>query len=975
MKEKKARVEDALHATRAAVEEGIVPGGGVALLRARRRSTASRASSTRSRRFGVNIVRRAVEEPLRQIARTPGVDGSIVVDKVKNGKGAFGFNAATEEYEDLVKAGVIDPTKVVRTALQNAASVASLLLTTEAMIAEKPPFWPWLQIVRAFAATRDAAAFAAALGAGAADVVRALPGLSGQLPMLPPEPAIPPAQLRFRWHDSMGRFLARAAAARPLVVVLDDLQLADLPSLQLLRFLVRDLTRSRLLFVATCRPPVSLEPGRRAIVEALARSAPDACWELEGIGPEAVAHLVAAATGASPSPAAAAALHERTGGNPLFVAALLALTGAGTDAPARGLEAAIERHLEGLGARCRKALRAAAVLGREFDLPVLARMLDESPQALLEELGAAAASRVIELAGAARWRFSHGLIPEVIQAGLAPAERVALHARAGAALADHCGADDAPHLAALAHHFTQAAPGGDAERAIGYATRAARRAMAQTAWEEAAGWWDRVLGLLELAGADAERRVEALLAAAAAWQWAGDAARAREREQRALDIARAVGSAPLFARAVLGARAEEETGQVDAQRVALFEEALRRLGPGDDPLRVHLASRLASALYFAEPETRHIEVCREALAMARRIGDRQALGSVLFKLHFARLDPDGLAERELVAAELASVAAESGDGDLRARSLMTRVVDALERGDRLALDAALEEHAALAARLRHPTLLWHARLWRGMRALLAGRIAEADELAHEALREGQHLALEVAGEWYGVQIYQVRREQARLGELEPAVRQLACLYPAIATWPATLALLEAEHGRAEDARRRVRALCDERGIRLRRDVNTLVTLAVLAETCQALRDPALAAPVEAALAPYGGRHVLIGVGVGCYGAVDRYLGLLSSTLGRVDEAIARLEAAQRADAAMGAEGFVGHGAVDLATVLAARAGPGDRERARALAAEGRAAGERLGSVRLARRGRELEAELHGAIPLRRRRGGGPPRPA
>jgi len=136
MKEKKARVEDALHATRAAVEEGIVPGGGVALIRAL--SSLDSLKFSDDRQYGVNIIRRSAEEPLRQIAGNAGVDGSIVVDKVKNGKGAFGFNAATEEYEDLVKAGVIDPTKVVRAALQNAASVASLMLTTEALVAERP---------------------------------------------------------------------------------------------------------------------------------------------------------------------------------------------------------------------------------------------------------------------------------------------------------------------------------------------------------------------------------------------------------------------------------------------------------------------------------------------------------------------------------------------------------------------------------------------------------------------------------------------------------------------------------------------------------------------------------------------------------------------------------------------------------------------------------------------------------------------
>jgi chaperonin GroEL len=136
MKEKKARVEDAMHATRAAVEEGIVPGGGVALLRTL--PALDKLTFTDDRRYGVNIVRRALEEPLRQIAQNAGVEGSIVISKVKEGKGSFGYNAAKLEYEDLVAAGVIDPTKVVRSALQNASSVAGLMLTTETLIAEKP---------------------------------------------------------------------------------------------------------------------------------------------------------------------------------------------------------------------------------------------------------------------------------------------------------------------------------------------------------------------------------------------------------------------------------------------------------------------------------------------------------------------------------------------------------------------------------------------------------------------------------------------------------------------------------------------------------------------------------------------------------------------------------------------------------------------------------------------------------------------
>jgi chaperonin GroEL len=136
MKEKKARVEDALNATRAAVEEGIVPGGGVAYLRCV--PALDKMKLEGDKKIGVDLVKRALEEPIRQIANNAGQEGSVVTEKVKNEKGSFGFDAAQDEYTDLIKAGIIDPTKVVRLALQNAASVASLMITTEAIVAEKP---------------------------------------------------------------------------------------------------------------------------------------------------------------------------------------------------------------------------------------------------------------------------------------------------------------------------------------------------------------------------------------------------------------------------------------------------------------------------------------------------------------------------------------------------------------------------------------------------------------------------------------------------------------------------------------------------------------------------------------------------------------------------------------------------------------------------------------------------------------------
>jgi chaperonin GroEL len=136
MKEKKDRVEDALNATRAAVEEGIVPGGGVAYMRALK--VLEKARFPGEEQLGANLIKRALEEPVRQIANNAGFEGSVVVQHVREGEGSFGFNAETGAYEDLIKAGIVDPTKVTRFALQNAASLAGLLMTTEAMVAEKP---------------------------------------------------------------------------------------------------------------------------------------------------------------------------------------------------------------------------------------------------------------------------------------------------------------------------------------------------------------------------------------------------------------------------------------------------------------------------------------------------------------------------------------------------------------------------------------------------------------------------------------------------------------------------------------------------------------------------------------------------------------------------------------------------------------------------------------------------------------------
>ncbi len=840
-----------------------------------------------------------------------------------------------------------------------------------------PAFWPWVQIVRAYARARTPDQLRDALGPGAADIAQAIPELAEQLPDLTPPPAIDPLQLRFRLHDSTAAFLRRAAAERPLLLVIDDLHCADRPSLRLLQFVLRELRDAPLLLLGTLRDAPQPDADATRLLDEIARDERAASFELAGLDIDDVRRFVALATDEAVDEAVVASLHERTGGNPLFLGQLLAVgahrcepTPPAPAAVAKGVRDAIRRHLEGLSDACQAVLRTAAVAGREFSLRPLAVACDSSPAEMLERLGEAIGARVIEesVERAGRYRFAHGLIPEVLYAELPPAERVRRHAVLGDALAAHYGADDGPHVAELAHHFLQAAPLGQSERAVQLATRAADRAVAQTAYEEAARWYERALDAFEFGEPDAERRVDLLLRAGAALYAASEFEPARDCDRRALEVARSTGAGRLFARAALGgARQDDQTGRVDPTRVAVLEEALERLEPGDDVLRVLLLGRLSDALYFAGSRERVVGLSREAVEMARRVGDRAALVSALRHYHFALSAPDTLAQRRPVADEIQSIAEASGDRVLRAYAHISGIESALELGDRDWLDREVEGHAALARELRHPYLLWEVEIHQAMRTLLSGRLDEAEQQIQTALEVGMRIQPELALQWFGVQIYPIRRETGRLGELEPEVRSLIERYPAIHSWRAALALMEAEDGREDAARRRLRALATGNCRQVRRDINFLITLAVSAECCAALGDAEAAGEIYPALLPYASLHVPIGPAVAGYGSVSRYLGLLAWTRGELDAGVAHLEAALRADQAMGAAGFAAHESHELGRLLVERGRAGDAERARELVREAAQAARDLGMSRLAARVGPLHAELQGAIPLARRR--------
>jgi len=329
--------------------------------------------------------------------------------------------------------------------------------------------------------------------------------------------------------------------------------------------------------------------------------------------------------------------------------------------------------------------------------------------------------------------------------------------------------------------------------------------------------------------------------------------------------------------------------------------------------------------------------------------------------------PDGLDERRGVADELVTLTERVGNRGQLAHGLAARLQDALEAGDRKALDRDVAAHAQLARELRQPYFEWHAELHAALLTLLSGDVECADAHAAKALGRGQAIQAGLASQWYGAQIFLVRREQGRLEELRPGVEQLAADYPVISTWRAALALLDADAGDLAEARRRLRVLVTDDLAAVRNDVNTLITLAVLAEVALLVSDADSAAVLERRLRPYADRFVAIGLSAAGYGACGRYLAMTLEAQGHLDEAIELYPRATALDLRMGARAFAARGQLDLARACSQRNRDEDRARATGLLDEVETQGERLGLVAVLDAARNLRARLQGVIPLARSR--------
>jgi tetratricopeptide (TPR) repeat protein len=688
---------------------------------------------------------------------------------------------------------------------------------------------------------------------------------------------------------------------------------------------------------------------------------------LDGLARGEVAELVAALGAEAPSSDFVAALHGETEGNPFFVEEVVrhlsesegGLAGDLEDAGVpEGVREVTARRIARLPGSAREAMQVACVIGREFDFGLLEALGPLSGDELVSALDAAVAAGVLKEAGdhVGRYAFAHALVQATLYDGLSSLRRARLHSRVGETILARHQDDLDPWLPQLARHFVKAAPVDGPTRAIDFALAAGRRADRLLAWEEAAQHYRGALRARQATSAARDRTGGELLLALGASEERAGLAGARASFTTALEVARELGDPVLLARAALGMAGPWSTlGREDPEVVAVLEEALGGLGGEDSPLRAQLLARLSLELYYAGQPERRMALSEEAAGIARRIGDPPTLASALDARHYVLWRPENVEERLEVAAELRRIAADAGDLELELEGAGWTVVDLLELGDVAGADIQIDAAAALAAVVQRPLYLWWTSLFRCTRAQLAGEFEEAERLAGETLAIGQRGHAENALHYYAMAMFNIRREQGRLGEVEPAVARFIEMYPAIPAWRCTQALLHVELGRVEAAREVFEVVAGPGFDALPRDANWLIALTLAAEVCAALGDAARARELYDLLAPHGGRNVLVGRGASCNGSASRLLGMLAGVLGEWDEAERCFSEAREMDVRMGAQPFVARTELAWAEMLLARGEAGDDAAARERLAEAIVIADALGMVTVAERARALVA--------------------
>jgi tetratricopeptide (TPR) repeat protein len=739
-------------------------------------------------------------------------------------------------------------------------------------------------------------------------------------------PAGNPELGRLQFFDDVAARIRRAAAERPLLLIVDDLHWADVGSVRLLEYMSAAVRDVPVMTLATYRDGEA-QPGTDLGDAILAVARVGQQLPLTGLAAEDLPDLIRWVAGDSGA-LDASAVHHHTGGNPLFAQELVRLL-AGQRSPARltagtfppvptTVRAVLARRLGQLSAECRSVLATGAVLGEEFGLGLLQAVTGLAPDDLLDRVGEGLAARILREVGVAGYGFAHPLIRAVLYDDLGVARRVHLHERVGRALEERRVAGHAVDVAALAHHFIAAAPGGNATAAAAYASAAAEAAMNRFGYERAVDLYGQALATLDLDPAAGDR-CALLLGLGAAQDAAGDRSRARETYLAAAGLARGAGRPDALAHAALGlgGGAGFEVAPADREQIDLLEEARAALGPDHAGLQALVGARLSVALSLSGAEERRRALSDEAVSAARVSGGRTALAAALAAHCDAIAGPSDTEQRLLEASEIVELAAAAGDRATELLGRRLRVVALLELGDTPEVDAEIEAYARLAELIRQPLFAWYVPLWRATRALMRGDMAEATRLAEDARVVGGRAQSENAAILYEVLMFYVLREA---GDPE-APPSLGRFFEAEHVYGlqvrVSLTLMLTDAGRLDEARARL----DSTGAALRAapvDSEWVSMLVQVAQIVAEIGGHPVAAWAYDALLPHRGLFGVEGIGAAWSGSVERPLGLLAAAMGRPADASAHFDAALAANRAAGSPLFVARTLRDAGVALADR---------------------------------------------------------
>jgi tetratricopeptide (TPR) repeat protein len=810
-----------------------------------------------------------------------------------------------------------------------------------------PAFWPWVQAIRKYTKDRQPHELHNVMGAGAADIAQLDSEIRLRLPALPTPPHLDAEQARFRLFDSITTFLRNAAASRPLLLILDDLQWADEPSLRLLQYLAGEISESHIFVVGTYRD-VDLGRGHpltRTLAE-IARAGAGDQMRLAGLSREDVHRYIELTSGLQPPEPLVQRIWDKTEGNPFFVIETIRLliSEGHFERPEQLAELVINippsirdvvrRRLEQLSDRCNKTLTMAAAYGREFPLQVIEALSDGDGDRVLDDLEEAADARiVVEVPGGdLKYLFMHDLVREAVYDEIKPVRRMRMHAHIGRVLERlYEGQEIERHLAELARHFVAAGRAGDPDKAVEYSSRAGRRSLEQLAHEEAARHFGAAIKILEgKEVVDPSQRCELLLDLGEAQRKVGQFTLSLATLRRAFDVARSIGASDRMAAAAIAFEwLSWSLSNPDVTSVLLCKEALSALSGDRAALRAKLMAAHARALQSVGSSEEAVKLAREAVELARQVGEPSTLCYVLELVLHMVSGPTYIGERLAYAIE----ALESGRaaGDLEKITFATaRWIYALfETGDDVAgLDRAMEEYKLLVRQIRQPQYTFVQAGFVTMRALFEGRFTDAEQLAIQALNLGQRLQLQSAEGIFGMQMFMMRREQGRLHEVAPIV-EMFVQEKSASSWKPGLALMYAELGLTDKAKALFEQLAAGEFTDIPQDGVWPASMTFLAEVCAALGDRRRAEALYRLLSPYAG-YAIVASEWACFGAASRFLGQLAATMGRWQEAEAHFDQAMAMNARMGAKPWLARTQYHFAQMLLARREPGDGERARIL---------------------------------------------